>query len=73
MASLHDFQTAKVRQAAKQDVRDAAAALSDAQAQADEDCGVGISIAITSRIRAAEKWFEKARAALRAIDPTSTE
>jgi hypothetical protein len=73
LASLHDFQTAKVRQAAKQELRHAEAELMDAQSQADEDCGVGISIAVISRIRAAEKRVEKARAALRAIDPTSTE
>jgi hypothetical protein len=70
---LHDFQTAKARQAARNELRRAEAELADAQSQLDLYCGVGISLALTNRVRAAEKRVEKAREALLAIDPTRTE
>jgi hypothetical protein len=51
-------------------LRRAEAELADAQSQLDLNCGVGISLALTNRVRAAEKRVEKAREALRVIDPT---
>ena len=58
---------------AREAVRKAKQVLVKAETRFDEDCGVGFSRPLVSRIRAAERQLEKARADLRRIDPNSTE
>jgi hypothetical protein len=63
--NLVSFDLAKARDA----VRKAKLALREAESHYDEHCGVGSNLPLISRVRIAERRLEKARAALRKLDP----
>jgi nitrate/TMAO reductase-like tetraheme cytochrome c subunit len=73
VASVHDFQAARARQAARVALKDAEAALAEAQSRLECHSGIGINLALVNRVRAAERRVEKAREALRAIEFSSCE
>jgi hypothetical protein len=52
---------ARARQSARNEFKQAEAALAGAEAHFDESCGIGVNLAPHSRLRAAEKRVEAAR------------
>jgi len=73
MTQLHPLAVARTRQAARDELTAAVAALAEAEGQIDRECGIGINLTLQSRVRAAEKRVDSARAELRRIDPNSSE
>jgi hypothetical protein len=73
VASVHDFQAARARQAARVALKDAETALAEAQLQLECYSGIGINLALINRLRAAEKRVDKAREALRTIEHSGGE
>ena len=68
-SNLISFDLARARDG----VRKAKLALREAEAHYDEHCGVGANLPLISRVRAAERRLEQARAALRKIDPRAAD
>ena len=73
MAQLHSFATARARQAARNALKAAEDALAAAEAQLDAASGIGVNLSLQSRVRAAERRVNAARAELKRVDPGSAE
>jgi hypothetical protein len=72
-APVYDFQAARARQAARVALKHAEAALAEAQSQLESHSGIGINLALINRMRAAERRVDKAREALRTVEPSGSE